>query len=405
MKKSIKNYKIYKAGNLKIPIELKKIPLFLFLFLILVSSVNKKPSSVNKSIKTEVRAYSWSRKTRSFYEIKGTRFIIEEFDKKDKIIKRVVYIKGNRLYEKTYFFYKNGKLKEKKIYNAGNVLLTRSRFKKGKKGLYEFVYNDKDKLTWYYLYLYNSYGQLKEKRKYDKSKKLKQKYRYYYNESRLLSARILYAADALHISEYEYNAFDRYGNWICRKEYQSYGDVFKIPKEVVKRNIRNVKNPLKNINRRKQNKNNSTYFKQPPFSVNSFMIMTGREAKKNTPGGHVLAKALKKIKAKTIIKGSCYDWINMIYKEAGYKGKKRQRIFRGKQTGPYANALLLLPGDWIMFKNLTYGEIEHSGIFLGWIDYKKRSAIVIGYVGQKRTMPGRFREYDITRLFCIIRGK
>jgi hypothetical protein len=30
---------------------------------------------------------------------------------------------------------------------------------------------------------------------------------------------------------------------------------------------------------------------------------------------------------------------------------------------------------------------------------------VIGYVGQNRVKPGQFREYDLTRLFGIVRGK
>ena len=68
--------------------------------------------------------------------------------------------------------------------------------------------------------------------------------------------------------------------------------------------------------------------------------------------------------------------------------------------------LLALDVDGVLTSgNLTYGEIGHSGIFLGWLDFEKRSAIVIGYAGENRSMPGRFREYDITRLFGITRGK
>ena len=389
---------------------LKKIPLVLFLFLclILLSGTKKKPLPVIRSIKAETRPYSWSRKTRGFYEIKNSQLTTQVFDKKGNIIRITVHTKGNKLYEKTRFFYRDGKLREIRIYDAGNKLLTLSRFKKEKNGLYERVYNKKDEIIWRYLYLYDSYGRLKEKRKYDKSRKIKQKYRYYYNESGLLYARILYTSDgtALHMSEYEYKTFDKHGNWTLRKEYQSYADIYSIPKEAVKRNINYAQNQARNTDKSKQDeKDNSTYFKRPSFSFKSFLAMTEKRAKENTPGGRVLANALQKIKAKTIIKGSCYDWINLVYKECGYKGKKRKRIFWGKEAGPYANPLLLQPGDWIMFKNLTYGEIGHSGIFLGWLDFEKRSAIVIGYAGQKRTMPGRFREYDITRLFNITRGK
>ena len=382
--------------------------LILFLFLIPLSGRAKESGPAIKRIKAEVRPYSWSQKTRGFYEIKNSQLITQEFNEKGNIKKITVLTKGNTLYEKADFFYKDGKLQEIKIYDYKNKLLTRYLFKKDKQGLYEQVYNSKDTLLWHYLYLYDSYGRIKEKKKYDKNKKLKQKHNYHYNDSGLLNARILYASDGtpLHISEYEYQSFDNQGKWTLRKEYQSYADVYGSPKEVIKRNISYAQNHAGNIDKSRQDKNyNSTYFKRPSFSYNSFISMTAALAKGNTPGARVLANALQKIKAKAIIKGSCYDWINLVYKECGYKGKKRKRIFRGKETGPYANPLLLQPGDWIMFKNLTYGEIGHSGIFLGWLDFEKRSAIVIGYAGQKRTMPGRFREYDITRLFGILRGK
>ena len=134
--------------------------------------------------------------------------------------------------------------------------------------------------------------------------------------------------------------------------------------------------------------------------------MTGYYAKTlGTPGARVLSNALEKIKAKTIIKGSCYDWISLVYRECGYTGENRVKVFFGKESGPFADASALRPGDWIMFRNLTYGAIGHSGIFLDWLDYDSRSAIVIGYAGQSRTTPGRFREYDISGLFGIYRGR
>ncbi len=400
----MKDRKICRLKKLIIPAvllyHLKKIPfyLFLFLLLILLSGAKKKPSSGNKVLKTEIRPYSYSRKTRGYYEIRGARIIKREYDKKGRIIKSSIYTKGNRLYEKTSFIYKDGKCKEKKTYNGKNKLLMQVKYKNEAGGLREYVYNDKNELAWYYLYICDEYGRLKEKRKYDKNKKIKQKHSYYYNDSGLPYMRILFASDGtpLHMSNYEYEKFDTRGSWTLRKEYQSYADVNGYPKEVVERKVSKAGRLVK----KKQ-----TQFKRLSFSINAFLNMTARRSRAKTPGGRVLSAALKHIKKKTIIRGSCYDWINMVYKECGYKGKKRKSIFSGKEAGPYANAMLLRPGDWIMFKNLTYGNIGHSGIFLGWLDFEKRSAIVIGYAGQKRVMPGRFREYDITGLFGITRGE
>ncbi len=114
-----------------------------------------------------------------------------------------------------------------------------------------------------------------------------------------------------------------------------------------------------------------------------------------TPGGKVIKTALEKLKAKVIIKGGCWDWVNYVYKEAGYPEKYRQKIFWGKKKGPYAKASRLKNGDWIMFKNLSYGNVGHSGIFLYWIDYKKRIAMVLSYRGENSETPGRYKAYDI----------
>jgi len=388
--------------------KIKKILLFILIFIILVTRTSARSKPVFRTIKTEVRPYSWSRKSHSYYEIKNALWINQQFNEKGHIKAIVSYTKGNQLYEKAQCIYDKGRLKEIKIYDRANNLLTRSVFKKQDNGLNEDVYNNSSQLVWSYLYLYDPYGRLKEKRKYNPNKKIILKYTYSYDKSGLLYARILYNADntPIYMSQYEYETVDQYGNWKLRREYQSYGDVYNNPKEVVERTITYGTKLLNQIKQRRGEQNSSDYFKSPSFSVNTFITMTEQLSKANTPGGKVLKKALAKIKAKTIIKGSCYDWINLIYKEAGYSSRAdRQTIFWGKENGPYANPMLLQPGDWIMFKNQTYGEIGHSGIFLGWLDFERRSAIVIGYAGQNRSMPGRFREYDITRLFSIIRGR
>lgn len=376
--------------------------LFLLLSSLLFCSITRPSSSAAKTIKSYINSYSWSRKTHAYYELKSVRVITETYDQDSKLIKRAVYTKGNRPYENINLVYEDNACKEVKVHDGANKLLTVSRYKKEKDGLYELVYNSQDQLIWYYLYVYDKDGRVREKRWYHTDKKIITRYAYYYNETGLVFARIAYTKDSLpfHYSEFEYDGFDQLGRWTKRYEYQNYADVYSAPKEVI---IRDFSQAGKLLSDPVQ-KGESISLKRPEVSVNSFLEMTEQAAKAKTSGGTVLAKALEKIRDKTIIKGSCYDWINMVYTACGYKGKKRKNIFWGRETGPYADPLLLQPGDWIMFKNLTFGDIGHSGIFLGWLDFKKRSALVIGYVGQNISMPGRFREYEISRLFGIVRG-
>jgi hypothetical protein len=51
-----------------------------------------------------------------------------------------------------------------------------------------------------------------------------------------------------------------------------------------------------------------------------------------------------------------------------------------------------------------YGEVGHSASFVEWIDFDRRSALTIEYVGTNRKVPGRFREADITKTYGLVRG-
>jgi hypothetical protein len=381
------------------------IPVFL-LGILFNPVINQQSSSIHKIIEYQVNAYSWSRKTRGYVEIKNARVTEMKFNENDQLISSSVYTKGRKLYEKNNFTYVNGKRTEKRSYDSKNKLNMISRYKYTGSGLQESVSDEKETLVWSYLYISNPDGTTKEKRTYDQSRNLIQKCNYYYDESSRLKAKIISLSDGspIHISEFSYEKSDSHGNWTRRKEVQSYGDVYKYPKEVINRTTTYLKGRA-DTGQKKNRKGRQASFQKPKLTVNSLFKLNSIRARERNSGGKVLANALKKIRAKTIIKGSCYDWINMVYNENGYKGKKREKIFWSKESGPYANASKLKPGDWIMFKNLTYGEIGHSGIFLSWLDFDKKSAMVIGYAGQKRTMPGRYREYEITRLFGVLRGK
>jgi hypothetical protein len=134
-------------------------------------------------------------------------------------------------------------------------------------------------------------------------------------------------------------------------------------------------------------------------------VIARTHSEESSAGANVLAAALDMIEEKSIVVGSCWDYVNKVYDNAGFTLEKRLTIYRDAENGPYTDPTLIKPGDWIMFKNLTFGNVGHSAIFVDWIDFDRRSAITIEYAGQKREIPGRYREYDVTKCFGILRGK
>ena len=141
------------------------------------------------------------------------------------------------------------------------------------------------------------------------------------------------------------------------------------------------------------------------LSVDSVAAVARRRAIGDSPGAKVLRTALDMAEKKVIVKGACWDWVNKAFNDAGFPAAKRQTIFSGKEKGPYADPTMIKPGDWLYIVNFTFGNIGHSALFIDWIDFDKRSAITLEYVGQNKEMPGRFREYDITKTYMITRGR
>lgn len=109
---------------------------------------------------------------------------------------------------------------------------------------------------------------------------------------------------------------------------------------------------------------------------------------------------------KEIIRGSCWDYINTVYNRSGYPQAQRRYVLRGKKnTGPYARVQQIQPGDWLYYINHSYNGIEHSGIFVRWADKKKRIGLILSYGGESRKKPGRYRNYDLSHVYTIIRAK
>lgn len=105
---------------------------------------------------------------------------------------------------------------------------------------------------------------------------------------------------------------------------------------------------------------------------------------------------------KTIILGSCWDFVNEVFNRAGVSAFK-QTIFKSKKAGPYADARLVQPGDWIYHVNHNSNGVDHSAIFVCWKDYTKREAVTLSYAGRNRNVPGRYGVYNLRSIFAIFR--
>jgi hypothetical protein len=106
-----------------------------------------------------------------------------------------------------------------------------------------------------------------------------------------------------------------------------------------------------------------------------------------------------------IIQGGCWDYANTIYNRSGYK-KHRATVFQGtKNNGPYADASLIQHGDFLYYVNHSYHESEHSAIFVDWLDYTNKTALMLSYAGERRQQPARYKPYDLSSVYQIIRAK
>lgn len=106
---------------------------------------------------------------------------------------------------------------------------------------------------------------------------------------------------------------------------------------------------------------------------------------------------------KTIIKGSCWDFVNAVFKQSGADQNKKV-IFRSKKGGPYAKADMVQPGDWIYHVNHSYNNVEHSAIFVCWKDFDKRLAVTLSYAGMNRNQPAKYGTYSLKSIYSIFRA-
>lgn len=120
----------------------------------------------------------------------------------------------------------------------------------------------------------------------------------------------------------------------------------------------------------------------------------------------ILAQArIMTVDEHTVLIGGCWDYINEVWKRAGFPSEKRRIVFKSRKRGPFAQAGLIQPGDWLYFVNHSYGDIEHSALFVGWADKERLQAYMLSYAGQQRAETARYKLYDLSGVYWIIRAK
>jgi hypothetical protein len=62
-------------------------------------------------------------------------------------------------------------------------------------------------------------------------------------------------------------------------------------------------------------------------------------------------------------------------------------------------------GDWLYFVNHSYGDVEHSAIFVAWTKRERKEALIISYAGGNQAKPARYKKYDLRSEYNIIRPR
>ena len=107
----------------------------------------------------------------------------------------------------------------------------------------------------------------------------------------------------------------------------------------------------------------------------------------------------------TIIKGGCWDYLDAAWTRAGVPRQLREIVFKSLKSGPYAAANQLKAGDWLYYVNYDYNNVEHSGMFIAWVNEFEKLGITLSYAGDAREEPARYRIYDLSGVYSIMRAK
>lgn len=130
------------------------------------------------------------------------------------------------------------------------------------------------------------------------------------------------------------------------------------------------------------------------------VILNGEQSA--TPAARAALLMTRKMTTeREIIKGSCWDFLNAAFRRANLV---RKTVFKGAyKHPPYADTEQIQPGDWLYYVNYSYKQIEHSGLFVGWLDKPKKIGLILSYAGEGRHEPARYQAYDLSSVYNIMR--
>ena len=131
-------------------------------------------------------------------------------------------------------------------------------------------------------------------------------------------------------------------------------------------------------------------------------LLNNAETQSSLAAREVISTARKMaLNERTIIQGGCWDYLNAVFKRAGVT---RDTIHKGTYgQGPYASSGEIEVGDWLYYINHGYNGVEHSGLFVGWVDEQAKQALILSYAGESRREPARYRVYDLSNVYQIMR--
>ena len=131
-------------------------------------------------------------------------------------------------------------------------------------------------------------------------------------------------------------------------------------------------------------------------------LLSSAETQSSLAAREVVSTARKMaLNERTIIQGGCWDYLNAVFNRAGVT---RDTIHKGTYgQGPYASSSEIEAGDWLYYINHGYNGVEHSGLFVGWVDERAKQALILSYAGENRREPARYRVYDLSNVYQIMR--
>jgi hypothetical protein len=139
----------------------------------------------------------------------------------------------------------------------------------------------------------------------------------------------------------------------------------------------------------------------PEETAGDPMAMLRGAIPRAAPGARRVLEAMRvMLDEGAVVRGSCNRWVQEVFRRAG--GRARTAYSAGRRE-PFTDAALLRPGDWVQFINHSYGGVTHSAVFVGWTDAPGRIAMTASYPGQNRDAPGRFRDYDLSNVYRVVR--